>query len=394
LRAASLTVNALLDSAQFGAAAGEKAPLVRIGKFTTETAPLQVAVTATRTFALVSEPVRLGRIVIWTAQSQYVAYHLISCACPSCFVLHRDGRFVIAGTESGSVLLWDVARIETIKTDGASLVLPPQVATDCQAGHNQRQAIVAVTVFGRGGANVVCSLDNGSVVNFWYLRGENTDVALVKAETVKLSTGFLPTFSLAMLPGSVSGFLIGAGGRIYNSCRFGSPTAPPVFGASGAIRAIAFSPVFPSIFGAAGDNGKLGIYDVDDADPLLELTINLSLGDVGVIWSPTRASVFFVSDVSGRRVLIFDLLVSLRAPVHVHSVGSATQDLAVTLTKSGVVLAVAEAGLAVTLFRVSDDLSRPLRDAEMGEFKILLCHLTRYKTSAAVGTFSYGSYNS
>jgi hypothetical protein len=283
---------------------------------------------------------------------------------------------VIAGTESGSILLWDVARIETIRTDGASLVLPPQIATDCQGSNNQRQTVVAVTVFGRGGADVICSLDSGSVVNFWYIRNENADLALVKAETVKLSTGFLPTFAMEMLPSSVSGFLIGAGGKIYNSCRFGSPTAPPMFSASGAIRAIAFSPVFPSIFGAAGDNGKLGIYDVADADPVLELTINTSLGDVGVIWSPTRASVLFASDVSGAKVLIFDLLVSVRAPVHVHRVGSTAQHVAVTRTQSGVVLAIAEGGLAVNLFRVSDDLSRPLSDAEMVQFKILLCHLT------------------
>jgi hypothetical protein len=234
--------------------------------------------------------------------------------------------------------------------------------------------VISVAVFG---TNVICSLDNSAVANFWYIRNETADVSLVKAETVSLSDGFLPSFALAMLPNSVSGFLVGAGGKIFNRCRFGSPTSPPVFNAGGAVKSIAFSPVFPSIFGAAADNGRLGIYDVADADPILELTINISLGEVGVVWSPKRASVLFVSDLSGMRVFIFDLLVSTRMPIHVHKVGSAAQGVAVAATDSGLVLAIAEGGLAVNLFRVSDDLSRPLTEAEMSQFKILLFHLSK-----------------
>jgi hypothetical protein len=113
---------------------------------------------------------------------------------------------------------------------------------------------------------------------------------------------------------------------------------------------------------------------VTDPEPLFEITVNLSLGEIGLVWSPTRASVIFVSDLPGMRVFVYDLLVSARTPVFVHKVGSAAQCIATTRTNSGVILAIAEGGLAVNLYRVSDELSRPLTDTELNQFKVLLFH--------------------
>ena len=87
LRAASSTVAALLDQSQFAFEKTESSPLSRMNKFTTETVPFQVEVTANRTYALLNDPAPLGRIAVWGARSQAIAYHLISSASPSCFAL-------------------------------------------------------------------------------------------------------------------------------------------------------------------------------------------------------------------------------------------------------------------------------------------------------------------
>jgi hypothetical protein len=374
LRASSATVSALLDESQFGLAPGEKAALTRLNKFTTETVPLQVAVTSTRTYALVSDI--LARIVIWTARSQSIACHLISSDSPCCFCLYRDGRYVIAGTDSGSLLVWDVLRTESAKQDGIALILPPVITTDPQGPRNLRQPIASISVFGRAGAAVVLAVDASGIAGFWHIRNEASELSLVRAETVKISSGFLPTFSAAMFPGSVNAFLVGCGRKIFNCCRFGSATCPAFFTASAVVKSIAFSPVFPQMFAAACDNGRLGIYDVSEDQPVIEFTINLSLGDVSVAWSPTRASVLFVADLSGMRVFIFDLLVSMRVPVFIHKVGSAAQSVAAAEVNAGVVLAIAEGGLAVNVYRVADELSRPLGEAELSQFRIMFINLT------------------
>jgi hypothetical protein len=128
------------------------------------------------------------------------------------------------------------------------------------------------------------------------------------------------------------------------------------------------------MFAAASDDGRFGLYEITDPWPLFEVTVNLSLGEIGLTWSPTRASVLFVSDLSGMRVFVYDFLVSARSPVFVHKVGSAAQSVAATDTNTGVILAIAEGGLAVNLYRVSDELSRPLTDTEVSQFKVILFH--------------------
>lgn len=196
LKAAVNTVTALLNQSEFIASEtnNNNEPLIRMSKYTTDTTPIQVEVTSNRTFALVVDPAPLGRIVVWNARSPQVDFNLISSAAPSCFCLHGDGRFVLAGTESGSILLWDLLRIEKTKQSGVALVVQPLFSSDSLAKQNHRHPITAISVFGRPGASVVCALDNGSIATFWHLRNENTGACLVKAETVKLSAAYLPSF--------------------------------------------------------------------------------------------------------------------------------------------------------------------------------------------------------
>jgi hypothetical protein len=201
-----------------------------------------------------------------------------------------------------------------------------------------------------------------------------TEPLLAKAETVQLSAGFVPAFSLAIILNSLNGLLIG-GGKISNCCLFGSATSPPSFVTRAAVKSIAFSRHLPSVFAAVSDDGRLGVYEVSDLEPLFEVTVNLSLGEIGLVWSPTRASVLFISDLTGMRVFVHDLIVAARTPVFIHKVGSAAHCVAIAETSSGVILAVAEGGLAVNLYGASEELSRLLSEIELSQFKVLLCHM-------------------
>ena len=373
LRAAASTVMALLDqSTEFHGGRGEDRQLTRLNKYVTDTVPLYCQCTSSRTYALVSDPAPLGRIVVYTASSILPSYHLDSSAKASCFAIHKDGRYVVAGTESGTLLFWDLSRVEKTEIKGNSLVILPQASTDAMGQKNHRFPIVSVTMFRAVGTIVVCALDQVSNVSFWYVKINANDYSFVKAENVRLSTGVLPVFSLAMVPGSANLFLVGGGGKIYNCCRFGSATSPSIFYSQAAVKAISFSPLLTQFFAAACDNGKVEIYDMQEENPILELSINLSLGDTSVLWSPTRASVLFVSDFTGMKIYIYDLIVSTRTPVFMYKVGSAAQSISVAESGGGVILAVAEGGLAVTVYNVEDKLSKPLSNSEMKRFKLIL----------------------
>ncbi|OHT05221.1 hypothetical protein TRFO_27168 [Tritrichomonas foetus] len=372
LKAATSTITALLDQSQFGKARSEDKQLIRLSKYTTDTVPIFVEVTSNRTFALVSDPAPLGRIVVWSATSNQPAFYLIASASPSCFSIFKDGQLVIAGTESGSLLLWDLSRVEKTKQSGSGLVLQPQCSTDSYGKRNHRFPITSLSVFGTAGTIVVATLDISSVVIFWYLKINGNDYSFVKAETVKLSAGFLPAYSMALVPNSVSSFIVGCGGKIFNCCRFGSATSPSIFHTNSVAKNLAFSPLLPNFFAASFDNGKVAIYSMNEENPVIMFTINLSLGETGVTWSPTRASVLFISDLTGMRVYIYDLMVSARTPVFMYKIGSAAQSVAVAESSSGVILAVAEGGLAVTVYNVAEKLSTPLTNEEMNTFTSIL----------------------
>lgn len=394
LKAATSTITTLLSQSQFGVSnansAGSKSSqydntLNRLNKYITQSAPEYVKVTSSRTYALISDPAPLGKIHVWTATSSQnePAFCLTSSSSPSCFsIFGNDGQIVVAGTNSGTLLAWDLARVEKTEQKGTALIIQPQASTDSMSTKNHRYPIIDINIINASGTTVVCALDASSLVTFWYLRStfsssishssEKNELSFVKAETVKLSAGYLPAYSLQMMPNSVNSFVVGCGGKIFNCCRFGSVTSPSVFNAHACVKTIAFSPLYPEFFAGACDNGKVLIYNIYESEPLLELSINLSLGDTGAIWSPTRASVLFVSDLTGMRVHVFDLLVSARTPVFSFKVGSAANSIDVTQSNSGVILAIAEGSQTVTIYCVDDKLSKPLTNNEMLKLKLIL----------------------
>jgi WD40 repeat protein len=340
--------------------------------------PLQVEITPTRTYALVSDPAPNGKILIWSATATEVGYYLISSDSPSCFALYKDGRYVIAGTDSGALCLWDLQRQEKTKQIEGQLILQPICTTDQQGMKNHRNEIVSISVFGRTGSPVVSVLDCGACVSFWYLRNESTsDVSLVKAETVRLAQSFMPSYAMKMIPNSLNGFLAGVGQRLFNCCRFQSPTFPDVFRFSGTVKSIAFSPVLPHVFAVGGDNGRIGIWDISESEPILEVTLNFGIGDCHVAWSPKRASVLVIGDSAGMKVYVYDLLASTRSAQITHKVSSKIQGVSVTETSTNSVIAVADSGNCITVYRLTDDFAKPLSDVEMSKYKQMLFALTK-----------------
>lgn len=363
LKSASATMCALLENAEFSAPAPGNQALSKISKFATKGIPMSVAITASRTVALVEEEEQ-GRttLYVWNARSTTVNYQLVSPSNPSCFCLHEDGRYVIAGTKSGSLIVWDLLKKEKSSRD--ENVLQPTFTSNDAPFKNHKDTIQGISVFGRPGTYVVCAIDGSSNASFWSIQRDSDGIALSKSQEIPLSPSFFPTFSIASPPNSVDTFLVGCGRSIWNCSRFGGATSPATYNATSTVKSISYSPVIPNLFAAGQDNGKIAIYDTTTQEPLLDFMLDLSTSNMFVCWSPTRASVLFVAAVATMRVFVFDLLVSLRKPVYTHKVGNAARSIAAAETASGVVLAVGEGDNSVTVLRVKSELSQPLSEQE------------------------------
>ena len=363
LKAASAAMCALLENAEFSAPAPANQALSKISKFSTKGIPLMVATTASRTVALVEEEEQ-GRktLYVWNAKSTTVNYQLVSPSNPSCFCLYEDGRYVIAGTDSGSIIIWDLLKKDKNTRDES--VLQPSFTTNDNPAKNHRDTIQGIAVFGRPGTFVVCALDGSAIATFWSIQHDSDGITLAKSQDLPLSRAYYPTFSLAAPPNSVDTFLVGCGSSIWNCSRFGAATSPATYNASSTVRSIAFSPVIPTLFAAGMDNGKLAIYDTVSSDPLITFTLDFSTSNLYVCWSPARASVLFVAAVATMRVFMFDLLTNLRKPIYTHKVGNAARSIAAAETANGVVLAVGEGDNSVSVLRVKAELSQPLSEQE------------------------------
>ena len=363
LKSASSAMCALLENAEFSAPAPANQALSKISKFATKGIPVSVATTASRTVALVEEEEqRRTTLYVWNARSTTVNYQLVSPSNPSCFCLHEDGRYVIAGTESGSLIVWDLMKKE--KTSRDENVLQPTFTTNDSPFRNHKDRIQGISVFGKPGTFVVCAIDGSSNASFWSIHRDSDGIVLSKSQDIQLSQGFFPTFSVAAPPNSVDTFLVGCGRSIWNCSRFGGATSPSTYSATSTVKSISYSPVIPTLFAVGQDNGKIAIYDTTTQEPLLQYMLDLSTSNMYVCWSPTRASVFFVAAVATMRVFVFDLLVSLRKPVYTHKVGNAARSVAAAETANGVVLAVGEGDNSVTVLRVKSELSQPLSEQE------------------------------
>ncbi|EAY18589.1 hypothetical protein TVAG_462750 [Trichomonas vaginalis G3] len=370
LKAAAATISALLDQAEFSSTASDKQPLTRVSKFATKGVPLSVLTTKSRTVALVEESPGNRTLYVWNARSSTVNYQLVSPSTPTCFCIHDDARIIIAGTESGSILAWDL--LKKAKPGQSETVLQSVFTTNDIPSKNHQDSIAGISVFGRRGTNVVCALDGSAIASFWHIRTENDEFSLTKAETVNLAATYFPTFSLAVAPNSVDSFLVGCGCSIFNCSRFGSTTSPSSYNASAAVRSIAFSKLIPTLFAAGQDNGKLAIYDILSADPLIEFCVDISTSDLSVCWSPKRASVLFVAATQTMRLFVYDLSKDMRKPIYTHKVSNAAYSVDAAETENGVILAIGEGDSSASVLRVKSDLSTPLSDTERDSFLMQL----------------------
>ncbi|OHT07273.1 hypothetical protein TRFO_24611 [Tritrichomonas foetus] len=372
LKAATATVMTLLEEGEFGGVSDDQSQFTRISKLLTESQPQKVLVTSTRTYALVGDPAPLGRILVWNALSTNLSYYLISSASPSCFDV--AGSLVIAGTETGSILIWDLQRIEKTKTSssqqGVALIVQPVYSTDALRTKNHRNPFVSIQVFSK---NVICASDNSGNTSFWYIRTEGANPELVKAEKIHISTAFVPTFTSAMPPESMNNFVVGGGSRVFNLCRFGGLSSPHFYRVRGAVSSISFNNLDPSIFAVGCESGRFYVFQTSSDTPLLEVSSH-QLGKMWVEWSPTRASVLFVGDMTGMKIMIYDFLVGMRYPVYTFKVGSPTMAISAAESNGSTVVGIAESGNCICVYRVCENFSKPLTSEEMGKFHIGILH--------------------
>lgn len=373
LKAASSTMNALLDLSEFSSVSSSNQPLTKVNKFVIKNPSaiiLHVLTTATKTLALIEENdisknMTSSSIYVWNARGSEPSSVLVSCAKATCFCLMNDGRYVVAGSSSGSVLIWDLMK-------ESETSIQPLFSTDQlykQMDCNHSLPVIAISSFGKSGSNLICTLDDSATACFWYMREDK--VMLRPAGKVKLSVNLFPTFSLAISPTSVDTFIVGAGCNIWNCSRFDSIKVPN-FQASAKIQSIQFSHIIPTLFSAASDNGRVAIYDVSESESLLDICVDISTSDLCICWSPTRASVLYVTSAGAMMIYVYDLLQDIRQPIYKQKIGNAARTIASSSTMNGVVLAIGQGDNTVNVFRVKQELSKPLDDNELETLKLKL----------------------
>jgi len=375
LKAASQTISSLVEKSEFSIPIGPNQALAKINSFITKNTPIQVEITSKKTYALIETPILEGQIMIWNGKLPDPTYFLQTSSLITKFCLFNEGNIIIGGSSSGSIVIWNIQKLG--KETEKSGTICHEFSTENLISKNHQSQIIGISSFGRRGMNVVCALDSSSIASFWYIRFDNDKVFLKKAETVNLSANYFPAFSLAVPNNSVDSFLVGCGGRIWNCSRFGTHNSPPTYNGSSSFRTIVFSPIIPSIFLAGSDNGRVSLFSVDEQDPLIEFSIDLSTSDLDICWSPTRATVFFVAANASMRVFIFDMSIDLRKPVYSHKVGSASRCISTSESINGVILAIGDGSNSVTILRVKNELSKQLSDDEIERFKLNLYNFAK-----------------
>lgn len=354
LKAATSTISALIEkNSELGAATiPDSERLSKVADVKLEHSPQRAIVDSGRIIVMVREAESLGKIQIFSIRERSLLYGLISSASPSCF--DAKGKYVIAGTSTGSILLWNLDRIEKVKSVGTALLIQPEFSTDLMGLKNHRFPIASIQLLER---KVICAVDSNSGVSFWYLKSDGLRASLVKAESLSVSR--FPATSIAMLPESTNQFLVSSGLDIVNCNRFGGQSAPAKYKFGYAAHEIAFSRM-DGTFAVGGDNGKLALFELEDGDPVLSCTVTNQFSKISLAWSPCRNSVLFAGDQSGMRVLVYDFSVSRRAPVYSIKVTSSVNSIGAFEVSGSVFLAVCESGNCISIYRVADELSRPL----------------------------------
>ena len=367
LKAASLTIHSIIENSQNSLIDTSNQPLVKLFRYSVKSSPIQVEISSNKVYALLEEKLLEGQLIIWNSKSNDIITYLNTSAILSKFCLYKNGEIIISGTNSGSIVIFDLNKLKN-----NNLSLNPIFTTDHLITQNHKAPIIGISISEKTGMNILCTLDNSSIVSFWFIRNENDKITLSKGETIKLPSSYYPSFSLAIPNNSVDSFLVGCGHDIWNRSRFDSIKSPDKYLNNCAIKNISFSPKFPQIFAASSNNGRVFIYNILEPEPLLELCIELSTSEVEICWSPTRASVLFVAASGSMRMSIFDFSLDIRKPISFFKIGSSSTSLSSCENLNGVNLVIAEGNSLVTTYLVKSNLSKPLNDEEFDKFKLFL----------------------
>ena len=239
--------------------------------------------------------------------------------------------YAVAGTEEGSIQVWDLSSQCNAKTAVSGDILPsPSFSTDflidSNLTHSTKIVDVVCTVSTSGHFHVA-SLDESMAVHLWalvrmkqgddYVRGASAGSAVQLVHVSKigvpqslLGSNKMPlahlgakAFALAFDPSDAKRlYAASSNGNVYALSRFGAPEPPTTYYAdslSCAATSIAFNPFIETIFLVGYDDGSVSLFDTGSSTALGTFCPGpTSRGEpvISLAWSPSRPDVFFVED--------------------------------------------------------------------------------------------------
>lgn len=317
-----------------------------------------------------SEHAREGCICIYDALSNpSLQFTLLLqgvpiCASWSAYTQRNDWGIVVAGTQDGTLALWDLSS-QPVGTLGPQFPLYPTYSTCYRIEDNHRAAIHSVSLYSNSmtmGANAtdfgggtsgsslkLLSVDKLGFVHMWIVEEVRVKAArddelglhpdgrlcLVRTGTscsVPRSADGMEiaepeTCRFAVIPGCVQEVLIAlTDGSLVKTSLVGSkPCAPRKYyrralkglkPVASPVVSMCFSPFVEDCCLVAYADSTLAIFTVDKPHPWGVWTLPLSDSDGHIVsaqWSPEGSTIFFVA-VSSRRVHVFDLSLGLTEP--------------------------------------------------------------------------------
>jgi len=321
-----------------------------------------------------------GILCVWNLRDAARPTKVLACqGTPSSCCIVSSKSLVVAGTEEGSLSVWDLRETSSmhrsIEINGQSLLVrTPTYCTDGMLGENHNDAVVKVVAFGSSaianedGASPdaephahatasdtqgkptfqLASVDRRGVLNVWlvvelrysdsnaadtdYALGIGGHVRLLKSSSVALEehrtlqrrVGYINLYTLdvAFEPTDPNQFILATTlGYPLHCARFGDPSPPllydpPASVPIGSVVALSFSPFFTSFYLAAFSTGTVGLYRTDQ-HLVVRSWEGVSTSPGGLLFIAWSPTRPSVFFVIDTRsvLFVFDLLESVQGPV-------------------------------------------------------------------------------
>ncbi|KAJ3045875.1 WD repeat-containing protein 60 [Rhizophlyctis rosea] len=330
-----------------------------------------------------------GVICLWRLSDPSSPYCILTCSpqITTCTFSPTKPTLIFAGTEDGSIQLWDltepVSLHPTYKINGTDVrVRRPSYATDglytVERAHEAKiVGVMAMHEEGREEGGVqVASVDEGgrSVIetrgeakelsDVDYGMGIGSKVKLVKSTGVQVKdpdrTAPTPTPQILTTAASHNTFLYGTPTpKILHTNRyhprptprFYRPSPPTLTPTTDPCTSLTFCPHDPRIFLAGYDSGRITLFVSPNQDA--ERVWIIESGVKVIRWSPHRPAVFFVLDVRGR-LHVWDLHESVTGASYVISPSETDRVIHFALSSStGVVTTKGKGKNAITQSQVN-----------------------------------------